>query len=168
MADPTGDTFVDGTQDPLTEARADIVRTGASYAPGAITFAMQVKQPNDPRQDERWAGDSTFAVWAVDTNRDGTPDYEIQFTSDGSGLGGSVERAGDEVSPSVCEASAAGYGADGYTVTVDPACLGNPKSFSYRATIYYDTNPQDENSNVASDVTPNGGLSFPITRPDTD
>jgi uncharacterized protein RhaS with RHS repeats len=123
---------------------------------------MQVQQPTDPRQDKRWAGDSTFAMWAVDTNGNGVPDFEIQYSFDGTGLGGSVSRPGDESAPSVCKVSAATYGPDGYSVTVDPACLGNPASFSYRATIYYDTNPKDDNADVVSDVAPNGGMSFPV------
>ena len=126
---------------------------------------MQVQTPSDPRTDERWAGDSTFISWSVDTNGDGTPDFDVQYYVDEGELGGVVSRpAGDE--PEVlCEASTAGYGPDGYSLTVPSSCLGDPASFSYRINIYYDTNPKDENADVAADVTPNGGLSFPVTRP---
>ncbi|HYT38719.1 MAG TPA: hypothetical protein VEN99_04370 [Acidimicrobiia bacterium] len=165
MADPAGDTFVDGTNDPITESRADIVRTAAGYGPGGITFTMQVQTPGDPRQDKKWSSASTFVDWAVDTNGDGQPDYEIQYSLDAGTLGGDVSRPGDETGATLCNVSAATYGADGYSITVDPACLGNPGSFSYRTTMYYDTNPKDDNADVASDVAPNGGMSFPIARP---
>jgi hypothetical protein len=165
VTDPAGDTFVDGTQKPITESRADIVRTGAAYGPGGLTFTMQVQTPTDPRQDKKWAGESTYALWAVDTTGDGNPDFEIQYYFDSGSLGASVDRPGDANGPSVCDVSAATYGPDGYSVTVDPACLGNPAAISYRATLYYDTNPKDDNADVASDIAPNGGMSFPVARP---
>jgi hypothetical protein len=154
---------VDGTQAPIKERRADIVRAGAAYEPGKITLAMQVAQTTDPRTDARWASESTFASWSVDTNGDGTPDFDIQYYFDGSELGGTVTRPGSE--EEVCAATGAGYTPDGYWLVVPPSCLGDPASFSYRVTTYYDTNPKDANADVASDVTPNGGLSFPVSRP---
>jgi hypothetical protein len=166
LTDPEGDTFIDGTSDPITEPRADVVRTGVVYEPDWITFSLQVKEPTDPRADARWAGDSSFAAWSVDTNRDGTPDFEVQyFVADGA-LGGSVSKlAPDGSSEVVCDAHTANYTTGGSSVTVASDCLGKPASFAYVLTIYYDTNPKDPNSDVASDVTPNGGLSFPVTRP---
>jgi hypothetical protein len=163
QTDPAGDTVVDGTQDPIKEGRADIVQAGAAYQPGKIILAMQVAQPTDPRTDAKWAGDSTFANWSVDTNGDGTPDFDIQYYFDGDELGGTVSRPGSE--EPVCEATAASYSPDGYALAVAPSCLGDPASFSYRVTMYYDTNPKDANADVASDVTPNGGMSFPVSRP---
>jgi hypothetical protein len=48
-------------------------------------------------------------------------------------------------------------------VTLDPACIGNPRSFSYRATVFYDTNSADESGVVATDAAPNGGWSKGVT-----
>jgi hypothetical protein len=164
VTDPAGDTFVDGTTKPIPENRADIVRAGAAYGPGGITFTMQLQQPDDPLQDKNWAADTTFVMWSVDTDADGKPDYDVQLARDGAGLVRVVSRSGD-TGPAVCDASGASYGADGFSATVDPGCLGNPVAFAFRATTYYDTNPKNDNSDVASDVAPNGGLSFPVTRP---
>jgi len=163
QTDPAGDTVVDGTHDPIKEGRADIVRAAAAYEPGKISLAMQVAQPTDPRTDPKWAGDSTFATWSLDTNGDGTPDFDIQYYFDGGEFGGTVSRPGSE--GVVCDADSAGYSPDGYWLTVASSCLGNPASISFRVTMFYDTNPKDPNADVASDVTPNGGLSFPVTRP---
>ena len=163
QTDPAGDTFVDGTQDPIKEARADIVRAGAVYDPGLISLALQVAQPTDPAKDAKWAGESTFANWSLDTNGDGTPDFDIQYYFGDGEIGGTVSRPGTE--DTLCDADQAGYSPDGYWLAVAASCLGNPASFSYRVTMYYDTNPKDANADVASDVTPNGGLSFPVTRP---
>lgn len=164
VTDPAGDTFVDGTTKPIRENRADIVRAGAAYGPGGIRFTMQLQQPDDPLQDKNWAADTTFVMWSVDTDADGKPDYDIQLARDGAGLVGVVSRSGD-TGPAVCDASGASYGADGFSATVDPGCLGNPVAFAFRATTYYDANPKNDNADVASDVAPNGGLSFPVTRP---
>ena len=165
LSDPAGDTFVDGSQKPVRDSRADIVKAGAAYGPGGITFVMQVQRPTDPRTDERWAADSTYAQWSLDTNGDSAPDFEVQyFVVDEENLGGSVSRPSQDGEP-VCEATAVVYRDDSYALTVDPACLGNPASFSYRATIFYDTNPADENADVISDVAPDGGWSFPVARP---
>ena len=164
MSDAGGDTFIDGTQDPIKEARADIVRTRAVYEPGKITLGLQVEQPSDPSKDERWVGDATFVSWSVDTNGDGNPDYDVQYFFDGEALGGTVSRGGQSEAEVVCEVNTASYGATGYSLVIPSSCLGDPASFSYRVTTYYDTNPKDENADVASDVAPNGGMSFPISR----
>jgi hypothetical protein len=163
--DPAGDTVVDGKKDPIAEGRADIARAGVLYEHDKINFAVRVQQPTDPRNDERWAGDATFHAWSVDVNADGAPDYEIQYFVDDGALGGTVSRSEKDGSDIVCKVSAPGYGSTGYWFAVDPACLGNPASVSFRVTTYYDTNPKDDNADVASDVAPNGGLSFPVPRP---
>ncbi len=162
LDDAAGDTFVDGTQKPLKEPRADIVRAGAGYRGGFLAFVMQVQQMVDPRTDERWAGEATFAMWSVDTNGDGTPDYEIQYYVLDGQLNGVVSKP---TSPDVLCAIEGGYGPEGYSAIVDPACLGNPASITFRGTMLYDTNPKDADADVASDVTPNGGMSFPIAKP---
>ena len=164
LGDPAGDTFVDGTQDPIKEGRADIVRSRAVYEPDRITFVVQVDEPSDPSQDERWAGDSTFASWAVDTNGDGTADFDVQYYIDNGTYGAVVSKPGAAEPEVVCEVGTATYGPEGYSVTIPPSCLGDPASFQYRVTMFYDTNPKDENADVASDVAPNGGLSVPISR----
>jgi hypothetical protein len=163
LTDPAGDTFVDGSQKAIAEPRADIVRATAAYRPGVLGFVMQLQQPVDPRTDERWAGDATFALWSVDTNGDGQPDFEIQYYVVDGELGGVVSAPGS--TDTLCDIEAAYHPQGAYSAFVDPACLGNPASFSYRVTMYYDTNPKDDNADVASDVAPNGGMSFPVARP---
>lgn len=165
LVDPAGDTVADGSRTPSRDARADIVRAGAAYRPEGVTFALQVQRPADPRTDERWGSHSTYVQWEVDTNGDSLPDFEVQYhLVDGQNLGGSVSKPGDGGEP-VCGLRAGTYGAEGYKITVDPACLGNPEAISYRATLYYDTNPSDDNAEVVTDSAPDGGWSPPVARP---
>lgn len=165
LADPAGDTVADGSGRPLSDPRGDIVRAGAVYGPAGVTFALQVQRPADPRADERWAAASTYAQWEVDTNGDALPDFEVQyFFVDADNLGGSVSKPGDGGAP-LCAVNSGTYSDDGYKLTVDPACLGDPASVAYRASLYYDTNPTDENAEVVTDTAPNGGWSTPIARP---
>ena len=164
LGDPAGDTFVDGTQAPIKEGRADIVRSRAVYEPDRITFVVQVDEPSDPSKDERWASDSTFARWEIDTNGDGTADFDVQYYIAQGTYGGAVSKPGATQPEIVCEVGTATYGPEGYSVTIPAHCLGDPATFQYRVTMYYDTNPQDENADVVSDVAPNGGLSVPISR----
>ena len=164
MGDPAGDTFVDGTQDPITEGRADIVRSRAVYEPERITFVVQVEEPSEPTKDERWASDSTFAKWEIDTNGDGTTDFDVQYYIDKGTYAGAVSKPGAAQPEIICEVGTATYGPEGYSVTIPAYCLDDPASFQYRVTMYYDTDPKDESANVASDVAPNGGLSVPISR----
>jgi hypothetical protein len=129
---------------------------------------VQVKQPSDPRAGAKWA-DSTYLSWALDTNRDGKPEYEVQYYVDSGKLTGDVTRSGapDSADP-LCDVSSAKYdAATGYTVVVDPKCIGNPSDFSYRVTSYYDTKPGDDKATVGSDVAPDKGFGAPITRPAT-
>lgn len=160
--EPAGDTFIDGTKTAVSEPRADIVKTSAVYQTRIIALTMQVQQPVDPRTDERWAGDSTFGLWSLDTNGDGTADFDIQYYVLDGQLGGVVSRPNS--TDVLCDIEGA-YGPDGYSAFADPGCLGNPASFAYRVAMYYDTDPKDDNADVAADVSPNGGMSFPVTRP---
>jgi hypothetical protein len=165
LTDPAGDTTVDGTSDPIEERRADIVRAGAVYEADRIILAMQLAQPTDPRTDPHWAGDATFASWSLDTNDDGRSDYDVQFFLDEGQIAGTVSRPGSSGPEVLCDVTPAAYNPDGYGLTVDPSCVGNPASFTYRVEMNYDTNPKDENADVAFDATPNGGWSFRVARP---
>ena len=95
----------------------------------------------------------------LDTNLDGTVDYVVEYFVEGGQLGADVFRADDASTTSLCGVEAA-LSPDGYTVGVDPACIGNPAAFAYRPTIYYDTA-----SEVVTDIAPDTGFSRSVGRP---
>jgi hypothetical protein len=165
LADKTGDTTADGSGAAMAQPQADIVKAQANWTAKALVFAVQVAQPVNPAQDAHWASASTYIQWDLDTNGDGTPDFAVQYYFDPKGgLVADVSKAGDTSGQSACGGEA-GYTADGYTVAIDPACLGNPASVMFRATTYYDPDPANANGNLATDVTPDGGLSGPVSKP---
>jgi hypothetical protein len=162
--DPAGDTIVQDSGKATAERRADIVQSHVSYGAKDLVFAVLTDDPVDPGQDPNWASDSTFVAWELDTDGDAVPDYEVQFAfSDGMPVAG-VSRPGDTDGSSVCEAEAA-YTAERYAVGVDPECIGRPASLSYHVAIYYDRDPKNEDSDVVTDLAPDGGLSRPVARP---
>ena len=162
--DAAGDTTVDGTTEFKAEGRADIVRSQAANRAGLVALSVQVRQSVDPKKDSRWGSESTFLAWEIDTNGDGAGEYEVQyFLADGN-YGGAVSRPGESTDEALCDATA-NYAPDtGYTVVFESSCLGDPASFSYRAGVYYDSDPKDPNADVIFDATPNGGFSFPVAR----
>jgi Collagen triple helix repeat (20 copies) len=164
FTDRTGDTVVDGTGEVRAERAADLVQSHVVFSQKAVVFAVQTDQSADPRQNPHWASESTFISWELDTDGDAVPDYEVQYSlSEGSPIAG-ISRLGDTDAASVCEAEA-GYLTEGYAVGFDPACIGGPAAFSYRVTIFYDTDPANEDADVISDVAPDGGQFRPVARP---
>lgn len=165
LTDRTGDTVADGTSTPMAQPQADIIKAQADWSAKALVFAVQTAQSVNPAQDKNWASDSTYITWDLDTTGDGAPDWEIQYFFDAKGgLVADVSKYGDTSGTSACGGEA-GYTADGYTVAVDPACIGNPAAVTFKVTTYYDPNPADPNGNLASDTTPDGGMSGPVSKP---
>ena len=161
--DPTGDTFVDATRTPQANARADIVQSRGANTTKGIGLAVKVAQPADPTKDPTWASDATFVLWEVDTSGDGKPDFEIEYFVDGGKLIAGVNRVTSSGNQAACEAEA-GYMSDNYMVGIDPGCLGTPASLSFRATVYYATDPGNQNADSITDVSPDGGMSPPVRR----
>ena len=162
IEDATGDTVIDGSGAPQANARADIVQSRVANTTKAIGLAVKVAEPVDPTRDPNWASPATFVVWEVDTTGDGTPDFEIQYFVDGGKLIAAVYKAGNTAQPA-CEGEA-GYTSDSYLAGVDPGCLGSPTSLSYRASIYYGTDPKNPDADGITDASPDGGMSGRVPR----
>lgn len=157
--DAGGDTVVESSKAAKALPRADLIRSKANYTAKALLLAVQTAEAIDPRQDPRWASVNTYVSWDLDTNLDGTVDYIVEYFVEGGQLGADVTRADDASATSLCGVEAA-LSSDGYTVALDPTCLGNPAAFAYRATIYYDTA-----SEVVTDVAPDTAFSRSVGRP---
>jgi len=164
ITDMGGDAVIDGSTTLISEARGDIVAASAEYRPDGIALSVRTASLVDPLRDPAWATDSTYLSWELDTTGDGQPDYEVQYFTRAGKLTGDVSSAG-QGSAKRCDLSAAAFDAvTGYEAVIDPNCLGNPNSFSYKVTVFYNTNPANPDSDVATDVTPDQGLSPLVTR----
>ena len=166
LTDRQGDTVDDGTGKPMDVPEADILKSWISADANGILVGMQVRKPTDPSAHPAWVDGDTIAEWDLDVNGDSKPDYTVEFSNDDGKVTGEVSRAdaADEA-PALCSASKLSYKAqEGYTVTIDPVCVGSPSSVAYQASFTYDTNPSAENSTDAADDCPDEGMSPPVAR----
>src|SRR5256885_10589215 len=138
--------------------RADITQASLEYAPGWIRMKVQVAQPTDPVKDGAWS-DRSDTEWALDTNQDGKPDFTVEFATDNGELYGAVFDVTKPKDKSLCDADSANFSPqDGYTIVIDPKCIGNPKSVGYSVAMFFDTNPKDDNAPMATDRVPEQGF----------
>jgi hypothetical protein len=138
--------------------RADITEASLEYAPGWIRMKVQVKNPTDPLKDPAWS-DRSDAEWALDTNKDGQPDFTVEFATDKGELYGAVFDVAKPEDKSLCDADSASFSPqDGYVLVIDPKCIGNPKALGYSVAIFFDTNPKDEKAPMATDRVPDRGF----------
>jgi hypothetical protein len=156
--DGVGDVINTVTSGLFDNSRADITSASLEYAPGWIRMKAQLKTATDPLKDPTW-NDGNDLEWALDTNGDGQPDYTVEFATNKGELYGAVFDATKPNDKSVCDADSASFSPqDGYTLVIDPKCIGNPKSLGYAATMYFDANPKDDKEPAVSDRVPNDGF----------
>lgn len=138
--------------------RADITDASVEFAPGWIRMKVQVKNPTDPVKDPAWS-DQSDAEWALDTNNDGRPDFSAEFATDNGELYGAVFDMNKPEDKSLCDADSASFSPqEGYTLVIDPKCIGNPKSLGYSVAVFFHTDPKNENAPMASDRVPDEGF----------
>lgn len=161
IAEPPAQGAQPQTPPPLVRGRhprADITQASLEYAPGWIRMRVQVTNPTDPLKDPAWS-DRSDAEWALDTNGDGQPDHTVEFATDQGELYGAVFDVTKPHDKALCEADSASFSRqDGYTLVIDPKCIGNPKTVGYSVAMFIDTNPKDENVPLAVDRVPDEGF----------
>lgn len=168
VKDVAGDTVTESVEEPISAPRADIVETGAESRPDGITLSFRVNEFADPVTDPNWAGEdaNSYATWNLDVNGDGKRDFEIEYSIDSEtrALAGFLYRFGTTFRPpDGCDPATSFSAASGYTVVIDPKCLGNPAAFTYRVAVTYNTNFKEASADVATDVSPDQGWSGPVT-----
>ena len=166
ITDPGGDVINRDTNAKLTSAATDIVAATIDSGAGGVVLTFKTEQMADPASDPGWASPNTFVSWQVDSNGDGKVDDLIRFSVDRGAPGGVVgdltHWSGPGVPAKHCDAKAAFDPAAGYMLTIDPACMGNPASITYRVQLTYDTSPGVAKPPLAFDVAPDTGLAGPV------
>ena len=136
VVDGVGDIVNGVTAGLFDNGRADITGASLEWAPGWVRMKVQLQTPTDPLKDPAWS-DSNDIEWAFDTNNDGKPDYTVEFATDKGELYGAVFDASKPNDNSVCDADSASFSPqDGYTLVIDPKCIGNPKSVYWAVTTF--------------------------------
>jgi len=158
VVDGVGD-IVNGVTGTLFDnGRADITNASLEWAPGWIRMKVALQTPTDPLKDASWS-DSDDIEWDLDTNNDAKPDYTVEFATDKGELYGAVFDATKPDDNSVCDADSASFSPqDGYTLVIDPKCIGNPKSVYWAVMSFLSSNPKDPNAQMVSDRVPNLGF----------
>ena len=158
VVDGVGDVINTITSSLFDNPRADITGASVEYAPGWIRLKVQVKNGTDPLKDEAWS-DKSDAEWVLDTDADGMPDYTAEFATDNGELYGAVFDVKKPDEKSACDADSASYSPeDGYTLVIDPACIGKPQKLGYAVAMFFDTNPKDDKAPMATDRIPDQGF----------
>src|SRR5579884_765081 len=158
VVDGVGDVVNGVTAGPFDNGRADITGASLEWAPGWIRMKTQLKTATDPLKDPAWS-DADDIEWAFDTNNDGKVDYTVEFATDKGELYGAVFDATKPNDNSICDADSASFSPqDGYTLVIDPKCIGNPKSLYWAVTTFVTSNPKDANAQVVSDRDPDQGF----------
>jgi hypothetical protein len=154
VVDGVGDVLNTLTSSLFDSPAADITSASVEYAPGWIRMKVQLQQPVNPVRDGAWS-DQSYAEWALDTTGDGAADYTVEFSTEDGELYGAVFDARDPDAKSTCDADSASYSPeDGYTLVLDPACIGRPAKLGYAVAMFLDTNPADETAPLTADRVP--------------
>jgi hypothetical protein len=168
LTDAVGDTIDRNTNDKLGSPATDIVAATVESGAGGVVLSFKTQQMNDPATDPNWASLNTFVSWQLDGNNDQKPETLIRYSLDrdkpGTITGEVTYWPGPGVPAKHCDAVSTFNPTTGYTMTFDPACMGNPASINYRVQLTYDTKPGPAGTKtpLAFDVVPDTGLAGPV------
>ena len=162
--DPSGDTVSETVEDPIRAPAADIVATTADSRPEGITLTVRVAEPADPAAAGNWLSSFTSLTWQLDITGDGKRDYVLDYyvDEDTKQLTADLDRSGPAHLPDGCEPRP-GYSRErGYSVVIDPKCLGGADAFTYRVLLEYTTDALDPGADIATDASPGEGWTGPV------
>lgn len=143
---PTGDTS------PSDYPKADIKTICGVGNANTISVSLQVVQPTNPSTDPNWMG-VTGIIFGLDTNRDGTEDFEAYFTYSGA------EVRDTNSNSTQCDATK-NYDGTTYSLSFPASCINSPTSFNINGFFAYDSDPADVNAPIYTDLTDMNG---PVT-----
>lgn len=160
ITDPPGDT-TDNDDKPIASPPADVVSASAEQAGGNLVLKYGAAGATDPTADPNWASEDSFTDFMLDTNGDGTEDFDVEYGLDEGKLYAEVYKIdGSDDPPFLCDGTATFEGGT-YVVSVPLSCLGGAPAFGYRVETSYDLDPADAESNIAYDLAPDTGFAGP-------
>lgn len=164
VADPTGDTTLQGSETATAFARADITRFCVVASATATTFTLTPQEATNPASDPSWDSVDTFANWLLDEDADGSGDTDVIYGVESNGQLEvvvldrlDVERCNGTGSGTLTDRTAARFDGARYIAEVPAACLQGAQPPRANAGMTYDTNAGDIDSAVHEDFAPSDG-----------
>jgi hypothetical protein len=148
--DATGDVVNADSGAPVNDARADITSVSAIRTNVSVDLYMSLAQYTDGRTDRHWDG-FTGPIFELDTNGDGTPDYESDVYWDPSSGHTLVDTYRESDGADVCPEDGVFEGEGWFHVPVPLGCIGDPASLHVRASMFWDTDPSSDTAAVLED-----------------
>jgi len=162
-------TLTDATGDTTPTAnfgQADILQTTAAYKPAEITFTAKTGLPEDPSQAPNWNTPTTGIDFMIRTAAAAPGfDYVVHYFSVNHVIKGTVYGGSDDLRENpLCQATMATYSGKTFRVSIDPACIGKPETFTFGHRMTYKSDINDPASPVIIDSVDNGTFSAAANR----
>ncbi|HUG85796.1 MAG TPA: cell wall-binding repeat-containing protein [Euzebya sp.] len=136
VADEAGDVVDRSSNTQVPEAReADILAACTDHTETVLEISVRVANPTDPATDPAWEDFASAVGAAVDTDGDGTEEFDVNYGRFPDGrIGVSVF---EHKTPNVqCTADGLFDGVR-YRMLIPTSCIGNPGQVSVAAFIFY-------------------------------
>ncbi len=161
LADVAGDTT------PIANfGQADIFASTAAYKPAEITFTAKTSIPENPSETANWNTPSTGIDWLIRTKA-AAPDYDfvVHYFSVNGRVNAAVFGAKDvNRENALCPATMVAYSGKTHRVSIDPACIGKPESFTFAHFMHYKSDINNAASPVVIDAADNDAFSVAALR----
>ena len=161
LADVAGDTT------PIANfGQADIFASTAAYKPAEITFTAKTSIPENPSETANWNTPSTGIDWLIRTKA-AAPDYDfvVHYFSVNGRVNAAVFGAKDvNRENALCPATMVAYSGKTHRVSIDPACIGKPESFTFAHFMHYKSDINHAASPVVIDAADNDAFSVAALR----
>ena len=156
------DTLGDTT--PIAQfGQADIVSTTAAYKPAEITFTAKTAIPENPAESANWNTPTTGIDFMIRTKAAAPNfDYYVHYFAVNGKISGAVFAGNDMLRETpLCQATMATYSGKTFRVSIDPACIGKPETFTFGHLMSYKSETSTE---VITDAVDNGTFSTTAVR----
>jgi len=162
-------TLTDATGDTTPTAmfgQADILQTTGAYKPAEITFTAKTGIPEDPAASPNWNTPTTGIDFMIRTKAAAPGfDFVLHYFAVNGKINGTVYPGNDDLREHpLCQATEATYSGKTFRVSIDPACIGKPETFTFGHRMTYKSDINNPASPVIVDTVDNGTFSATAVR----
>lgn len=139
VQDAAQDVYDRSTQSIVPRPEADILAACFIHDTDVLEISVRVAEPTDPATHPAWADFNTAVGAAVDTNDDGTEEFDVNYGRFGDGRVG-VTVFHHDTRELRCTAEGL-YDGVRYRMLIPTSCIGDPAQVSAAAFIIFDSSP---------------------------